>query len=356
MLSDQAQMLSRVSAATTVLDPLEDGRWQRLLDASPNATIFHHPAWLSLLREQYRYPIEALCVCDGDGELSAGLPLARIESRLTGRRLVALPFSDLCGPVERVPGEQPPMVMLAELLEERHRADGLDIEVREHVPGLRAQAGTRFFHHALALQDDADSIRAALPSSVRRGIARAERSGVQVEHHTSERALEEFYALHLHTRRRQGVPTQPKSFIRRFAGLFAQGLGFVLVARVDERPAAAAVFLSYKGVLTYKYGASDQRALDKRPNNALFMSAIEWGCEHGQQVLDMGRTDADNEGLRVFKRRWGATERELGYSLLAQRPVNAARSGVPGPLRGLISRTPPATGRLLGAALYRHFG
>ena len=44
--------------------------------------------------------MSALCVIE-DGEAVAGLPLARVESRLTGRRLVALPFSDVCPPVRR---------------------------------------------------------------------------------------------------------------------------------------------------------------------------------------------------------------------------------------------------------------
>ena len=33
---------------TQTLDPTEDARWPPFLDPSPDATIFHHPAWLRL--------------------------------------------------------------------------------------------------------------------------------------------------------------------------------------------------------------------------------------------------------------------------------------------------------------------
>ena len=60
---------------TALLDPLTDPAWARLVGSAPDATIFHHPAWLGLVRRQYRYPFAAVCVLDGDGTAVAGLPL-----------------------------------------------------------------------------------------------------------------------------------------------------------------------------------------------------------------------------------------------------------------------------------------
>jgi lipid II:glycine glycyltransferase (peptidoglycan interpeptide bridge formation enzyme) len=179
---------------------------------------------------------------------------------------------------------------------------------------------------------------------------------VIVQRRTDQAGLERFYRLHLQTRRQQGVPTQPRRFILRFAELFQAGLGFVLLASQGGRDAAGAVFLAAGGTLTYKYGASDRRLLSVRPNNLLFMEAIRWGCENGQQVLDFGRTDLENEGLRAFKRGWGAQESPLRYTLFSRRPT------VPGPsrtdvvLRPIIKRAPAVVGRLIGEALYRHVG
>ncbi len=165
--------------------------------------------------------------------------------------------------------------------------------------------------HLLPLDADAAHIeRRVISSSTRRGVAKARKGGLVAERHTSAWALAEFYRLHLRTRRRQGVPTQPKRFIMGLETLFQAGLGFTLLVRDSEQVIAAAVFLCSNGVLTYKYGASDERQLAARPNNLLFMEAIAWGCANGFHTLDLGRTSLDNSGLAAFKRGWGGEERD----------------------------------------------
>ena len=121
--------------------------------------------------------------------------------------------------------------------------------------------------------------------------------------------------------------TQPKRFISRFAELFDAGLGWTAQATWNGRPIAAAVFLAYNGTVVYKYGASDRAHLDKRPNHMLFFETIRRSCADGARVLDFGRTDYANSGLAAFKRSWGAEERELRYTRLADKP--ATQGGVP---------------------------
>jgi lipid II:glycine glycyltransferase (peptidoglycan interpeptide bridge formation enzyme) len=180
---------------------------------------------------------------------------------------------------------------------------------------------------------------------------------VTIREGTDRAALDAFYALHLRTRRRQGVPIQPKRFIRRFERLFAEGLGYVLTAHHDNRTISAAVFLGHGDTLVYKYGASDERFLGLRPNNLLFADAIRRACAAGHTTLDFGRTDTDNEGLAAFKRSWGAEERTLSYTYLAERVPRSAGAGRANKLLAtVIRRTPAVTGQAIGTALYRHVG
>jgi Acetyltransferase (GNAT) domain len=335
------------------VDPLRDPRWSAFVARSPDASVFHHVGWLSLLREQYGYRILARCVTEGD-RIVAGIPFAHVRSRLTGQRLVALPFSDVCPPVSDGDGGELALRTLAASITERYERDGIEVEVRGALGDLPAR-GKSFYHHRLGLTSDIEAVRAGFNSRVRRGVARAERDGVEVIRGTSLRELDAFYRLHLRTRRRLGVPTQPKRFIRRFASLFEHGLGFVLLSTWEGQPISGAVFLCFNGVLTYKYSASAPEALKQRPNHAMLMEAMRWGCEHGLHTLDFGRTDLDGEGLRAFKRGWGAAERQVSYVGLS-RAQPALRSGVPGYLSKVISNSPPIAGRLVGEALYRHFG
>ncbi len=321
----------------------------------PTATIFHHPQWLRLLHEHYRYEISAWCVTGDEGQLAGGLPVATVRSRLTGSRLISLPFSDACEPLRDPAANMDPAALGGAVERERART-GLPLEVRgelAEVPdGVVVQ---RYVQHRLRLDPDVASVqRRFAKSQVKRGIAKAVREGVTIERHHERDGLERFYSMHLETRRRQGMPTQPRGFILRLSDLFEAGLGFVLLARYRGRDVAGAVFLVAGGTVTYKYGASVRRDQSLRPNNLLFMEAIRWGCEHGQQFLDFGRTDLGNHGLMAFKRSWGTDETPLRYTYIGSEP--------PGPdgfarraMGGVIQHSPMFVGRLVGEALYKDF-
>ena len=83
-----------------VVDPLRDTRWPSLLRRHPRATVFQAPAWLSALRRTYGYEAVVFTTCSPAEELSNGWVFCRIHSWLTGRRMVSLPFSDHCDPLE----------------------------------------------------------------------------------------------------------------------------------------------------------------------------------------------------------------------------------------------------------------
>jgi lipid II:glycine glycyltransferase (peptidoglycan interpeptide bridge formation enzyme) len=166
--------------------------------------------------------------------------------------------------------------------------------------------------------------------------------------------MDAFFGLHVQTRRRLGVPTQPRRFFVRVRELFAHGLGFVLVAEWEGRPIAANVYLRHRNVLTYKYGASHPDHLDKRPNDLLHVEALRIACDSGCESLDLGRTERDNIGLQRFKRQLGGEQRALVYTSAPPFEGRSVRS-VSGFQHAVVRRSPPALGRLVGAALYRHF-
>lgn len=340
-----------------LIDPISDPDWLAFVENSPSAEIFHHPYWLELLRSQYGYDFQACCVGNGRG-IEAGIPIARVESRLTGRRLVSLPFSDVCSPALARDADPTALDSLGVALADEASQTGLGLTVRAALPsapGASVQEG--FVRHLLPLAGDPAEVEARYSKSqVKRGIKKAKRENLRAERRTDTAALDAFYSLHLRTRRRLGVPTQPKRFIRRFEELFAAGLGFVGLIFDQDRPIAAAVFLTYNGTVTYKYGASDAGELAKRPNNLLFSEVIRWACEAGYETLDFGRTDLDNEGLRSFKKSWGANEVGLSYTYLAERapsPEPSLRDRIVG---ATIRRSPAFVGRLTGEVFYRHFG
>ena len=337
------------------VDPIADPRWRQLVECHAEATIFHHPAWMRLLRDQYGYAVSALGVAAPGGALVAGLPIATVTSRLTGARLVSLPFSDACAGLET--GDAGTDVLLSEAIAAAVDTAGLGLEIRGDAAGVpRSQTVRRFWVHRLLLSPDPQVVLRGCRPSIRRGVAKAQRAGLVGEWRTDPEGLRVFFDLHLQTRRRQGVPTQPKRFVLRFSELFREGLGSVLVVRHGAAAIAAGVFLMCNRTLTYKYGASDARHLGLRPNNLLFMEAIRWGCEHGCAVLDLGRTDLHNDGLRSFKRAWGSEESDLMYTYIGRSPPGLQPKPAERLLATAIRRGPRALGRVVGAALYKHVG
>lgn len=340
---------------TALVDPRTDRRWLSLLARAPQASVFHDPGWIALVAGHYRYPVAAAVVLDARGEAAAGLPLALIASRLTGRRLVALPFSDACGPLVApgaTAGARASLARAVAALADDRRAP---VEVRGPFAELGTES-TRFDRHRVDLRDGLADVERRYSPQVRRNVRKARRLGVEVHRRTDGAALEDFYALHLQTRRRLGVPTQPKAFILGLAGLLARGSGFVSVACLEGRAVAAAVFLHAHGTLTYKYGASDRAHQHARPNNLLFADAIAWACAEGLRGLDLGRSDRDQEGLRAFKRSWGAAEEPLAYTYAGRPAPAGGPSRAERALAPLIRHGPALTGRLIGEVLYRHAG
>jgi CelD/BcsL family acetyltransferase involved in cellulose biosynthesis len=348
-----------IGGTSEVIDPIADPRWEAFVSRAPGANAFHHPAWLALLQRSYGYTIKACCVIDGAGDIRAGLPVALVGGALRRSRLTALPFSDHCAPLTLPEGDAALEERLLETADELRRTLGVALTIRGPVPDtVEAEIVDTYHMHDIVLERDVDAVveRFRRKSQLLRGARRAEREGLAVERRTDADALNTFYRLHLGTRKRQGVPTQPKRFILGFADLFARGLGFVLIVRDGEQPVAAAVFLAFNGTLIYKYGASDPAALGKRPNNLLFLDAIRWGCENGMHTLDLGRTDSGHESLREFKLSWGAIERTLEYHELAEGEPSSSSLGLARRAAPIIRNSPPLVSRLIGEALYRYAG
>lgn len=331
---------------------IDDPRWFAFVRGCPSATPFHHPAWSRLLADCYGYRAFAIVALDGAQQIIGGAPVVDVSSRIGGRRWISLPFTDYCPIV--TPGES--CDGLARAVVDQAVAGGGTLEFRAGLPGvsgLRVQASA--VRHTLDLVADPDQLFRGCSKMHRRNIRKAEQSGLRVERGGSAADMATFYHLHLLTRRRLGVPIQPRRFFTLLARRVTErGLGFVLTAHVGDVPVAAAVFLAWNGTLVYKYGASDARYWEQRPNNLLFWTAIRWACEHGYHTLDWGRTDLDDHGLRGFKAGWGAKEEPLAYSVFSDVPQREPSGRLRARMTTIIRRSPPWVCQLIGELFYRY--
>jgi len=331
-------------------------RWLEFVTSQPSATIFHHPNWTQLLSESYGYKSFAMSLRNDADRLIAGLPVIEVKGLLGKRRWVSLPFTDYSEPLYADPIYKLPFIERLQALHLQHPARQL--EIRAKLPAQEEVSfSSDYVLNLVPLSDGIDRVSHNICQMHRRNIRKAKRGGVTIESGHEEQHLRAFYALHLETRRRKGVPIQPWSFFRKIGEiLLASGLGFVLLAYHENRCIAGAVFLHFNRTLTYKYGASTKSGLPLRPNNLIMWTAIEWGCRHGYHVLDMGRTQIDDAGLRRFKNGWGAEESELVYSSFGPCKSSSLMRQVTPWSATAIRHSPLWVCQALGQLLYRYAG
>lgn len=336
---------------------ISDPEWRAFVDRHPDALPYHLPAWAELVADCYHLPAFVVVVRDASGAISAGIPVIRTRVPLRPSRLVALPFTDFCPPLGAGGADESRLVAAVDMA--RRAAGAERVEVR----GPLAQ-GAVFedagYRHVLHLDADSAAVFARFHrSQVQRNVRKAQASELTVRIGTRERdLLDDFYALHLATRRRLGVPIQPRRFFQLLRErILRSGIGWVVSVESAGRPIAAAVFMATRSTVVYKYGASDADAWRLRPNHLLFWSVIQSACEAGHRQFDFGRTATDAEGLRTFKQSWGTEEQRLVYHVVGEsdaRPTSAAHPGAAMRLMGPVIRHAPAwVCRWSGELLYR---
>lgn len=346
------------------INPLSDLRWNGLLDRHPSASVFHSREWLEALRRTYGYESIAYTTSAPGEPLRNALVLCRTESWLTGQRLVSLPFSDHCEPLLEAPGDW--QAFTQKLQEESQSKQWRYIEIRpltslEMRPGL-THPSARYTLHRLNLRPDLQALFGAFhKDSIQRKIKRASREGLTRQAGTSESILDAFYRLLTVTRRRHGVPPQPKAWFRNLIECFGPALQ-ISIALKGQTPVAGMITLRHKKTLVYKYGGSDARYNNLGSIHSLYWDAIKQAKALGLEELDLGRSDSDQSGLIRFKSRWGATASSLTYFRFAPssdarhwfEPAGASWKGRAA--KTLVAHIPVGFLPMMGSILYKHIG
>ena len=341
-------------------NPLVDARWNSFVERHPNGGVFHTSAWLQALHDTYRYRTTVFTTSAPGTPLEDGSVFCEVDSWLTGRRLVSLPFSDHCDPLVTSPGKA------RELFEHLHTLRGGKkyryIEFRPsavtYVSECRdTTCSEEFLLHSLALDPPRDELFARMHKScIQRKIRRAERESLRYERGRSELLLEQFYQLLLRTRRKHHLQPQPYDWFRNLAASLGERLT-VHVAYKADQAIAAIITLAFKNTVTYKYGCSDERFAQLGGTPFLFWKIIEDSKNSGFREIDLGRTEMDNLGLATFKERLGGHSQGIRYYRLSDSPsFREFRTSWVTPLLRRASSYLPDSVLAVSGRLYRHIG
>jgi len=355
---------SEVACSACRFEPLNDSRWDAFVNRHPRASVFHSSPWLKALNQTYGYPVVGFTTAAPGKELTSAMVFCQVESWLTGRRLVSLPFSDHCEPLV---GEPEDLRVLMAALEDEIQKNAWDYaEMRPltpaEIPTSLHRVMTEYSFHELDLRNDLPTLFSALhKDSIQRKIRRAEREKLCYDEGRTDLLLDEFYQLLSITRRRHLLPPQPRNWFENLRTCFGEALK-IRVVRKDGRPLAGMLTLRHKDKLIYKYGGSDCRYHNLGSMHLLYWNSIQDAKRSGLCFFDLGRTDAGQAGLATFKNRWGAKESLLTYSRfsLSEESGHVLHACSPeqktSAVRKLFRILPSHIVTAIGQVLYKHVG
>jgi hypothetical protein len=380
-----------------IINPITYPGWDELLLRTPGASFFHSSAWAKVLAESYGYTPLYFTVLE-NGKLRALVPVMEVNSFLTGKRGVSLPFTDYCEPIVSETSEF--VVLFNSIIEYGKKKGWKYVELRGGEKNLRSQESvvssqesggsnlspeslvlgpglntdhsfipqpaTRnipscitYLGHTLDLTKGEENIFSHLRDGTKRNIKRAIKEKVRAEIFNSLESIKEFYRLNCMTRKEHGLPPQPFNFFKKiFDNVISKNLGLVILASYEDKNVAGGVYFHFGEKAVYKYGASEMAYQNLRANNLVMWEAIKWYCHNGFDHFCFGRTEPENQGLIQFKSGWGTTEQKISYYLYDFRKEEfiSAKSKVTGFHNKIFRNMPLPLLKKLGSVIYKHVG
>jgi len=309
------------------VDPQTDPRWEAFVAAHPDGLVYHHPAWLQALHQEYDRRFVSLACEDADGQLRGVLPLChtrglpfRRGGQITGRRLSSLPRTPVAGPLAL---DEQAATALVQAAVERVRP-GTRLELKLWTTGLDGLVdGVAHLPwrqtYVLELPRRPADLRfgnSRNHSRIKWAVNKAVKMGVQVRSAETEDDLQAWYAIYLETVRWHAMPARQYRFFKACWELLRPGgLMRLLLAEHDEagrrRLLAGSIILMFGQTVFYAFNGRRREDLSLRPNDAIQWQAIHDARCAGFRYYDFGDVTEDDQGLAAFKSKWGAEPRRL---------------------------------------------
>ncbi len=394
--ADAVMSLSRKALRVFEMNFRSDPRWERFVSAHPDASIYHHPGWLSALESEYRQKCVCLACTDETGQLAAVLPLfytrglpLKLGPVSSGRRLSSLPRTPVAGPLALNPKAARTIVEHAvQLANSEHvqleiksqipnldeSIDGLTCipwrptYVEELPPRLEGKAWEDFWEN-LRLPRNCVSCEgcrqlrfgnAKRQHRVNWAVNKAKKLGLQVRDAETENDLETWYRLYLLTMRHNAVPPRPyRLFQSLWSTLRPAGKMRLLLAEQDrlsqKKVIAGSLLLQFGQTVFYAFTGCAPEDFALHPHDILQIEAIRGACRSGFRWYDFGEVAEDHEALAQFKTKWGGDPKPLYryYSPPSMIPVSEGPGRLTQSARKIWQQLPTRATAMLGDFIYR---
>lgn len=325
--------VARTEARTeriALLRPAEREQWDRFVAAHPQGTIYHRLAWQAVTEEGFGHRPYYLRAAEATGELTGVLPLFLVRG-VFGRRLVSVPLRDRGGVLAIDPATASALIAQAVQLGRELGCQYVELRGQEPLdPPVVSANALRCESHWVGTRVDLSVGSQQLWKQADKGSARwavntARKRGARVERDDTERGMEIFYELLVHTRRTMGVPPFRQAlFLAIWRHLICRGLATLWLAWVDSTPIGGMIGLHSGDTYIMAYAAPQKAWRQSYPSESVVWRGIEWAADNGFRYFDFGADSPRQTGLLAFKKKWGGVQHPTYYYFHFAKPTDAA--------------------------------
>jgi hypothetical protein len=293
-----------------IINPLEFNGWDELLLSYKEICFSHSRAWAKIIHETFG--CNPMYFCNFNGQrINVLVPVMEINSKLTGRRGVSLPYTHICEPIFDKNAKFNEVLDTIISHGKRYHWETFIIGTEKHHLNMKPPT-QKFYTHTLDLTKNAETIFAGFRSNTKRNIKKAIREGIHVEISNSKYSMKKFFRLYAITRKRLGTAIGPyRLFENTYKHAISDDKGFIVCASYKQKIIAAAIYLHFGKNVIFQHGASDTRYHHLRPNNLVMWETIKWYAQNGFESLSFGITPINHAGLRNYKSGMSTSEQVL---------------------------------------------
>ena len=337
-----------------LLDETDYAAWDRFVAEHPQSSVYHLSAWRHILAQAFGKSWYLIALRQGT-DISAGIPLVHLQSRLFGNFLVSMPYVNYGGLLTLDDTWNEPLLEQVRLLGQRLGAR--HVELRHLTPCYPdLPCSTEKVSMWLSLPETADVLFAGFKAKLRSQVRKGEKNGLGVRIGRTE-LLEDFYTVFTQNMRDLGTPVYGRRFFRLILDAFPDTARLVIITGASGQPLAGGFVLGYRDRLEIPWASSLRAYNHLQTNMWLYWQCLQYACAQGYRVFDFGRSSPGSPTFK-FKEQWGAqpVQHYWHYHLAAGQRLPQLNPHNPKYLLAIEMwrRLPLAVTRWLGPSIVKH--